>query len=391
MAKRPSRETGDFSHPAMNYKPPKELQRFRAGLFVLVGTLVVLGLWTGGWFIAQALVNSALTDWQDKQRANGAQVSYESLNLSGYPFQIVIDLKAPKYDGPLMGEPVAWQGESLTLKARPWSPSTLHIEAPGKHTVKLAGKGLAYAGTVQALKVDLVPGADWPDNLNIALAGVTLLDTTTKASVGLDVLRLHVSNDANAAGLQISMMGQAMNVPKALNLPLGNAVQSFDIEMTVKDPLTPQDLVQNIGKVLPAWQQRGNSIDIQRFNLHSGPLVVSSSGTMTVDEALQPTAAFTAKIEGLFQVLEILRLERLITPSNAAIATMALSALSKRPTGGGPAYINLSVTIAGGQLKLGPVPVLDMPHFDWGIVAPPEAPEEVAPPPRNYKDVAPVF
>lgn len=391
MAKRPSRETGDFSHPAMNYKAPKELQRFRYGMALIVGTLAVLGVWTGVWFVAQHFVNKTVSDWFDAQRANGAKASYASLDVSGYPFHIVLDLKAPQYKGPMMGELVAWQGEAMTLRARPWSPSTLHIEAPGKHTVTLKDKALAYTGTVQALQIDLTPGDGWPENLDIGVEGMQLQNTTTKAPMGAAKLRLHAANDVKSGVLVIGIVGEAVNLPKTMNLALGNVVQSVDVQLSIKDPPAAKDLTQNIAQILPAWQQRGNAIDVQTLSLHHGPLVVSTAGTLSLDDALQPTAAFIAKIEGLFQVLEIFRTHGLVTPSNAAIATMALSALSKRPNDGSPAYINLSVTIDDGQLKLGPVPILEMPKFTWGIVAPEELAEESVPPPRDYKDVAPVF
>jgi len=184
--------------------------------------------------------------------------------------------------------------------------------------------------------------------------------------------------------------GEALHLPKTVKLPLGNLMQSVDIKIKVDHPLSPTQLASDLTDVLPAWQQRENKIDIQRFKVRYGPLGVTTSGPLSLDEDLQPTGVFTAKIEGLFHVLEILRIQGLVRPANAVIATMALSIFSKRPSGGGPSSINLSVKLKKGKLNLGPVSILDMGHFTWGIPAPAPLVKEV-PAPRNYKNMPPIF
>jgi len=390
MAKRPNRDTGNFNHPAMTYDKPKELKRFQAGMTLIVSTLLVAGLWTGGWFVAQALVNSAMTDWMDQQRARGATVSYEAMELSGYPSRITLNVTAPQFSGSVFGETVEWQADTLTVMTRPWNPWALRIEAPGQHQLNLAAKSLKLKGDVQSFAVDVTPGDGWPDNLDIALSGLNLTGADPSSSLTMEDFGLHLGPDQSGNGLFLGVKGTALQLPKVANLPLGNLIESLNAEVQIDEPLSPDELSGNIGESLASWQRRENKINVQRLNFQNGPLGVSTGGVMSLDEALQPTAAFTAKIEGLFQVLEILRLEGLVTPTNAVIATMALSALSKRPANGGPASINLSVTVADGKLNLGPIPILDMPHFSWGIAAPKPIVEDV-PVPRDYKDVPPVF
>ena len=71
---------------------------------------------------------------------------------------------------------------------------------------------------------------------------------------------------------------------------------------------------------------------------------------------------------------------------DAVVATMALSALSKRPPGGGPSTVNLSVSVQNGKLSLGPIPLMEMPVIDWGFAPEaPDAPTEQEPP-RDYKN-----
>ena len=374
----------------MNYKPPKGVQRFQAGMVLIVSVLLVGGVWTGGWFVAQAMVNSAINDWIDAARADGATVSYESLDLSGYPARIVLKIKAPVYRGVAFGEAIEWQGESLTVMTRPWNPWALNIQAPGKHTVNLAAKSLSFKGEVAGLNVDLNPGEGWPDNLDVSVVGLKLKEQQTASQLSMGKFKLHISHDPNGAGLKFFTDGTAIRLPKVLKLPLGQTVQVLALTFTIADPLSPAELAGDLSQILPRWQKRGNQINITRFKLRNGPLGLTTSGTLALDDNLQPTGTFTAKFEGLFKVLEILRMQGQIDPSNAVIATMALSAFSKRPPGGGPSTINLSVKVKDQKLSLGPIKIFDIPRVTWGI-AEPKAEVEDVPVPRNYKDIAPVY
>lgn len=388
MAQPPRRTSENYNHPAMNYKPPKGVQRFQAGLVLIVSIFLVVGLWTGGWFIAQSLVNSAINDWMDSERAKGSIVSYESLELSGYPSRIVLKIKSPAFQGKVLGGNIEWHGESLTLMTRPWYPWALNLQAPGKHAVKLTANSLDFKGEIASLNIDLTPGENWPENLDVSLIGLNLKEQQTSTALSMGKLKLHLSHDANGAGLKFSTEGTALQIPKVLKLPLGNTVQVFNVAFTVANPLSPSELRGDLRDVLPNWQQRGNKINISRFKVRNGPLGLTTSGALSLDDNLQPTGSFTAKFEGLFKVLEILRLQDQIDPSNAVLATMALSVFSKRPPGGGPATINLSVKVKDQKLSLGPIKIFDIPRITWGI---PEPVVEDVPTPRNYKDVTPVY
>lgn len=390
MAKRPSNVPKDFNHPAMTYTKPKELKRFQTGLLIVTITLGVLGVWTLAWFVAQTLAQNAITDWVDQQRAQGADVGYKSLDVAGYPFNISLSLTNPRYQGEVLGQTVAWQGQMLTASVKPWAPSTFVIDAPGKHQLTLPDNRLNLKGTVDHFRLNLTPGESWPEQFAVSFQGLTLTDRKASAALSIGQLDLRLNHDVEAGNLAVTLNGTGLNFPSALKLPLGNAVESLNLAVLIDNPLTPEQLMGDLRSALPAWQSRDNKINVQTFKLRSGPLAVTTSGVMGLDEELQPTLDFTAKFSGLFQVLDIFRVQGLVSSSDAVIATMALSAFSKRPAGGGPASINLSVTAKKGTLKLGPITIARLPHFTWGI-KPPEPVKEVVPKPRNYKDIPPIY
>lgn len=378
------RDWGNTPHPAMTYQAPKQLRRFQAVMVLLVSAMLVLGLWTLTWFVAETWVKSTVTDWVEAQRALGNDAGYETMEASGFPSRIILTITKPTYTGTLMGQSVAWSGENLVVGTRPWMPWRLHLEASGKHELNLGGGALNLSGQAETLSADLVTGDVWPQSLDLAISKLELSDGEM---VGIEDLKAHFGYAPDGTGLKVQAKGTNLTVPRSANMVLGNVVQNFDLSLRISDPLVPGDVLES----LPRWRAGGGVMQVERFKVRSGPLGMTAAGTLALNDALQPMGAFTAKIEGLFHVLEILRVRGVVRASEAVIATMALSALSKRPKNGGASSINLSVTVQDGVLSLGPIKLMEMPHVVWGIAA--EAPPPVAAPepPRDYKDVPPVL
>jgi len=142
---RPTQRNWDKNpHPAMTYQPPEKLRRFQAAMALVVSALLVLGLWTLTWFAAETWAKSSITNWMEAQRALGAEVGYEALETSGFPSRIILTITKPAFAGPLMGQSVDWVGETLTVATRPWMPWKLHVEAPGRHQLKLGDGAITF-------------------------------------------------------------------------------------------------------------------------------------------------------------------------------------------------------------------------------------------------------
>lgn len=396
MAKRPTRrpatarnntDRGDFNHPALDYRPPKLLRRVNAALALLVSTLLVAGLWSFAWYAVSAYVKAQVAGWTEAQAARGAIAAYEAMDTAGFPARIVLTLTKPRYEGPLAGETIAWQGEVLTLSVRPWMPWVIHAEAAGRHDIAIGGGRQAFSGAVRHLSAEINPGPAWPERLRLNVEGLTMGGS---APLGAAALSLDVRHDpkveAGGVGLTVALTGQDVTLPMA-DWGLGTTMHTLDAALRVNGPVRPGILAER----LEAWRAVGGAVEVDRLKLRLGPLGLAATGTVALDGALQPVGALTAKFEGLFQVLEILRRRGIVRDADAVFATMALAALSRRPANGGPASINLAVSVQDGTVSLGPVPVFRLPHFDWGAPPEPALPQAPAAPVRDYKDAPPVY
>ena len=247
---------------------------------------------------------------------------------------------------------------------------------------------MSLSGKVARFSADIVAGEGWPKQLMVNIEG---LDMKGSAALSVDALRVDLKHDANvqASGdaLTLNLSGDNITLPLGGGWGLGNTIESVDMALRVTGPVQPGAFVQR----LTQWRDVGGAVQVERLKLRAGPIGIAAVGTLALDGGMQPIGAFTAKFEGLFQVLEILRRQGVVRDGDAVLATMALVALSKRPANGGPSTINLAVGVQDGKLNLGPVPVMTLPTIDWGFAPPKSDPATQETPARDYKDVPPIY
>ena len=164
--------------------------------------------------------------------------------------------------------------------------------------------------------------------------------------------------------------------------PPDTFIDVFELDARVTGSVVPGVLE----KSLPGWQESGGEVDFDRLKLRTGPIAVAAGGKLSLTEELQPKGRAMAKVEGLFQVMEILRAQGVMSGGEMVVATMALSAMSKRPKDGGAPQINVAVKIEDGTLSLGPLKIMKMPTIDWGFIPP-----ALVPPPKPKLQPKPKF
>ncbi|MCR4379126.1 MAG: DUF2125 domain-containing protein [Rhodospirillales bacterium] len=388
MARRPNdqpdRDWQDYHHPAMSYETPKQLRRFRAGMAVLMSVGLVAGLWTGLWFIASHYVQSEVEHLVATEAARAAEVGFDAMVVSGFPSRIVLTFSNPRYSGLLAGDTVAWRGEALTLSARPWLPWHLHADAPGHHEIETIDGRVSLSGDVARLSLDVVLGDAWPERLTLDLQGLNL---SGSHAISADALALDLTHDAavtaGGTGLALAVSGTNVTLPLGGAWRLGDRFDSIDAVLSVTGPVQLGPLAGSLPERLSQWRDVGGAVQVERLSARIGSLGLATTGTLALDGELQPVGAFTAKFEGLFQLIETLRKQGIVRDGDAVLATMALSAMSKRPPDGGAPTINLAVSVQDRKLSLGVIPILELPVINWGQTPRDAVPE---PPVRDYKN-----
>lgn len=361
----------------------------RKYLFPAGVVLLLVAVWTLGWFWLARVIDTGLQDYAEAQTGDPVSLSWDSVRVTGYPNRLYTHLTRPRgaWSGP--DGTITWAGPDTTLKFFTDLGRTVSFVAPGEHVFILragpavsgTGPGGATERRLDTVNEDLSGRMDFDGNgaliglrgmaelLEIARDGEAL---TTLDTAAFDWARSF--DDATPDGLNPDPGGQTL----AFSLG-GVSLRSGDLDPSLVDTLG-RNLARVAGRIavrgnlepgnlspagLTRWRDAGGTLELSDFALVWGPLQIAGSGTLAVDDALQPVGAFSARIAGLDRLIDLLERTGRMRPQQAAIARIALAVLTRAPASGGPAEARVPVSIQDRQLSVGPVPLLRLPPIDW--------------------------
>ena len=113
-----------------------------------------------------------------------------------------------------------------------------------------------------------------------------------------------------------------------------------------------------------AWRNDGGTVELENLRLRWGDMEINGSGTLALDNDLQPIGGFSGGVAGFDQLLNALVASGRVKASDARVARLALAMLAKAGPDGRP-EISTSLTIQNGEMYLGPAKLGPAPRIDW--------------------------
>ena len=329
---------------------------------VLLGADALLWRWA-----VQGL-QTGFANWAAAEQSFGYAVTNGPARTGGWPLAAELHLSDIAIRGPLGDLPVnaAWTAAAVTLRMTLRHPRTLVIAATGGQHLRLADDiDIPFTAESEFLTIPLQP--------NVPAQSATLEVAHLQAAAPLAGLAIaHLRADARqrpsarqgepALGLTADATGITLPQPPRLAWPLGPniALIALDGALTGPMPRTP-----SLAARATAWRDGGGTLEVQRAALQWGPLDLTGSATLALDDHLQPMGAATAKIRGYVATLDALSSVHLI-PSQAALAAKAvLGLMAHTPPDGGPPEVEVPLTLQNRQLSVGRIPLAHLPEFSW--------------------------
>jgi hypothetical protein len=143
-------------------------------------------------------------------------------------------------------------------------------------------------------------------------------------------------------------------------VPIKGAIDDLAFGATVLGPFPAGQLRQ----AAAAWRDAGGTIELDRFALRWGGVAVNGSGTLALDQNLQPMGAFSGAVSGFDQLLNALAEAGQLRMGDLTLARLGLAALAKPGPDGKP-EVSTSFTIQDGQMYLGPLKLGPVPRIKW--------------------------
>jgi hypothetical protein len=327
---------------------------------IFIPALVALGCVVYGalWFTTASLLQSQAQRWIAQQRQAGLSVSHGEVRLGGFPARVVVTYPAWSMSRP---ERWSWRTDHISLWSEPWRPNRFTVDLVGTHEVNGAWTPV---GVLNVQRAELRPTFALDGRVGEVALSIEKLDLGAKDAQPLIQL-------ASGALSVARMPGQDTPVSRlSLSVDELSAAGLDDLSPRLKTARLTADLMGEVApgplpSALSVWREGGGTVEVREVYLDWPPLTVSGSGTLALDDQLQPIGAMTAKFTGFFETVDALSARGLVRTSDASMARIVLGILARTPQGGGPAEINLAVTAQNRKLYTGPLPLMTLPDVAW--------------------------
>ncbi len=355
---------------ALRFRPSLRMRRVRWALIAFSLFAILAALYTGYWFTLAIGTRESAMAWTTERRARGLEAAIGGLRVSGFPFEVRLRAAAVKIGDPGAGTPWSWTSEGAEAIVKPWAPFRVAVIPSGVQEVTFsrAGRRQTFRGRAKRIEAVFTIGGGWPEDVMATVEGLDL------SAGGGGQFRLDSGNirarflkntggGDNTPAFDLVFDISGLGLPAVSGLPFGNVVNHIGFSGQVLGPLDPARGFPS-KEALTAWRDGGGTVTVSRLEAVWGPLGLRASGTMALDEAMQPIGAFTAKFKGFIAGVEALRRRGLIRSRDAVTATLVLGALSRKDRDGGTS-LNLSVTVQNRKLFVGPLPLMEIPEISW--------------------------
>jgi hypothetical protein len=325
---------------------------------------VLVGGYAGYWHVVAGRIESGLVAWAAAERARKVDLSWQKLKIGGFPLAFRVILKGAELrDEALLPSPQLLL-PSLLASTGPWDFAEWRIAAPNGVTAELAG---ATGQPPLKLTARTAAGTVSTDSRGAANLWLKLEDASAEAGLHVPIRTAEAwitlpsappaSHTEPAAGVAVILhqLQLAAGVP-----PLGDTIDELAFGITFKGALPGGKLPQAVA----AWRDDGGTVELDSLSLKWGALGASATGTIALDQNLQPIGGFSGAIEGYDQILTALVQTGHMRASDAGLARLALTILAKAGPDGKP-EIATSFTIQNGQMYLGPAKLGPVPRIAW--------------------------
>jgi len=344
-------------------------------LKILASTVlaVVLG-YTLFWHYMAGEVEERIELWVKDQQSRGISIHYKDLEISGFPYRMELTLTAlnvAKAGGNTA--PVLIKSPAVTLVAFPWKINHGVIIGKGGE-IRIGGRNrpkmeLTFAGVRSSVVVDL--GRRVFEQASFVLSDLSWTSGkpagSPRKSTAREV-RLHILKPAAASSsgdmelpVQMKIYLEASDVV-AQEIPVGifgRKADKLKVDLQLHGKKFPPFTRDGLGQ----WRDTGGTLAVNNVEIMSGEMDLQLAGEASLDQELKPLGAFSSTIYGVDHIVNILAGHSAFQKEPGNMILEELRRMSKVEQAGarqGRQAIDLAISLQGGLLFLGPIPVYEL-------------------------------
>jgi hypothetical protein len=336
----------------------------RFGLAAVAVLLVLFGAYAAYWWIVAGRIRDGVLAWQQSETPRKIDASWQDLRVTGFPTMFRVNINDAVLRDRAWSPPPELHAASLSGSARPWDFNNWVLTAPRGLIADLAAAGerppvKLTARSAKGTASLSAQGKTWLWlNLRDIAAEANGKIPIKFADAWITVPAKPPKADTDASfGLALNLREIEVAAPP---VKFSHTLDQLALAVTVKGAMPDGPLASAVA----AWRDAGGTIEVDNLRVQWGGLGVSGNGTLALDQRLQPIAAFSGGVEGFDTILNALVAADWLTPEQAELVQIALTALAKPGPDGKP-QITAPFTIENGKMYLGPARLGAVPRIVW--------------------------
>jgi hypothetical protein len=347
-------------------------RRRKLWIFLLAAPFLLAAADAIYWYMAEGSLESGFAAWQAKQKTAGWTSSVGKPVRGGWPLAATLTVPTVSISGGEADIPggMSWRTDRLTLRVSLLRPWKLEIAADGMQRLGLADSPeIPYTADGLRITLPLRSGGTSGRSLDFVAhhlrAGMPMGNDAT-AGMTIGVVRLHLdfrqAAQSGEPALAFALYAEDIGPPPGVARALGPRIA----DLTLKGALDgPVPRAQSPAERATAWRDGGGTLEIEQLAMNWGPLDLTASATLALDDQLQPMGAGNARAVGYAETLDALAAHNALTKSAATAAKAVLSLLAHNPDDGGPPDVEVPLTLQYRTLSMRQVPLVRLPELDW--------------------------
>ncbi len=328
-------------------------------IFIAVLILVFTGYATW-WYLLVDQTRQQLDAWFVDVRAAGHKITYEDIQITGFPSRITIDVEKLRFTH-ANGQ---WYVDVPHAQAygTPWQLDRVDgsVRVPVRIEHRRQDRVDTYS--VTSATNDFVITLSNQGAIDLTMTETAIAGSTITQPIKVDTLSARLIGGDTSMFLSASLNASGITLPDPGLSPFGDKIASLqtDIDVLVRPTRTG-----TLSEQLDIWRRSGGAVEVRRLSVRHGVLGLDGDGTITLDQNLQPEGAFGASVVGFNPAIDALMAQGLVKKPEGRLAKAALGLFAKVPAGGGPKRIDVPLTIQDRKLTVGPFPLMRVPRVHW--------------------------
>jgi len=317
------------------------------------------------WRLASDRLRGGLQDWIEVQRSRGWEIESGPAALGGWPraASVTVSSLHMRHTGSDLPGAFEWASAGLVLSVPLYLPTDVDVSFRGPQRLRIGTVPEAVVtGDTLAAAVPL--GQDAPNSFTLHAIGLRVEPAAGPWHVTAGLLngRASLSGGGASQGIDFTASAEAIELPSGFKWALGRNISSLSAEGRLNGPFPPGG---DIADQARAWRDNGGSLEVSHLAMGWGPLGLTSSATLALDDQLQPMGSGNARVVGYADTLDRLAAAGMLTKSAATAAKAVLSLMAGTSDTDEPPEVDVPLTLQYRTLSMRQVPLVRLPELDW--------------------------